>query len=110
VTGPVGVRDGASNRPERQTALRAHRRAGHEVPASLRVERLGRHVEAVVGPDDRAGFDRDLREALWVAQRLEHARPLAIVEADVAHGAVLEGQTEIVRADDLDIGDVNEWG
>jgi hypothetical protein len=46
-------------------------RVADPVFAGLFVERLGCHVEAVVGPDDRAVFDRDAREALGVAQRLE---------------------------------------
>jgi hypothetical protein len=83
-------------------------RVADPVFAGLFVERLGRHVEAVVGPDERAVLDRDAREALGVAQRLEHAVPLAIDEADVADDAVLEGQAKPVLADDLDSSDVND--
>jgi len=74
------------------------------VPASLCVERLGRHVEAV-GPDDRAELfvDTDFSEPRRVVQRFEDATPLVVVERDVAHGAVLEREAQFVRADDFDV-------
>jgi hypothetical protein len=76
--------------------------------AGFFVEWLGGHVQAVVGPDDRAEFNGDPSEALRVAQRLEHALPLGVVERDVADGAVLEGQPQLMVADDLDRDDGNK--
>lgn len=72
------------------------------------VERLGRHVQSIVGPDDRAKFDRDSREALGVAQRLEYAFPLAIGKADIADDAILEREAQSILAYDLDAGDGDE--
>ena len=83
-------------------------RSADLVFAGFFVQRLGCHVQAVLGPDDRTEFDRNLGEALGVAQRLEYAFPLAIGEADVANDAVLEREAQSILADDLDAGDGDE--
>ena len=69
---------------------------------SVRLSRLS------VRPDERAEFNGDLRKALRIAQRLEHAVPLTVGEADVAHGAILEREAQLVLADHLDAGDGNK--
>lgn len=84
-------------------------RAADPVCAGLLVQRLGRHVEAV-GPDDGAALrvDADLGKEALVGKRLGDAPPLATVECHVAGDPVLEGEAQLVVADDLDCGDVDE--
>jgi hypothetical protein len=71
---------------------------GNPAAAGFFVQRLGRHVEPIVGPDDGAGFNGDAREALRVAQRLENALPFGLVECDVTDGPVRERQAQCMVA------------
>lgn len=103
--GPCRQARGGSAVPRRSAANRWSRR---RVLACLGIQRLGRHVEAVVRPDDRPGFNSDLREPGRVLERLEHAPPLALGEAHVADRPVLEAQAQLVLADHLDLGHVHE--
>jgi hypothetical protein len=94
------------------SALVLRRPDGRRTPLPrFLIERLRGHIE-IAGPDDRPELriDPDLREKIGVAQRCEHATPLAFVERDVADDAVLERQTQLVIADHLDVGDVDQWG
>ena len=54
------------------------------------VERLGSHVELLLGPHDRAVFDGDARKPAWVSQRLKDPMPFPVSEGDISDGAVLK--------------------
>jgi hypothetical protein len=73
------------------------------------VQRLGSHVDAV-GPDDGADLrvNPDLGEESLVGQWLEHTAPLASGEVDIAHESVLEGEAQLVIADDIYASDINK--
>ena len=66
-----------------------------EVAARFVVEGLWRHI-GTVGPCNRPqfGIDRDPREVLGIAERLEDPAPLAGLEVDIADGSVCEGQPQ----------------
>lgn len=51
------------------------------VPAGLRIQRLGSHVESV-RPGDRSelAVDKDLGKNGWIPERLEHAGPVAVLK------------------------------
>lgn len=87
----------------------ASRRRVREVLTSFRVERLRSHVDAI-GPCNRppVGIDPDEGEVGGIAQRLEDTAPVAPAEVDVAHRAVLEAQTQLELANNLDSDDVHE--
>jgi hypothetical protein len=77
--------------------------------ANPRVERLGREVCAV-GPHDRAEFlvHNDRAEVSRITKRLEDSSPVPRGEVDLALRSVLKRQPELVVADDLDRGDMNQ--
>ena len=73
------------------------------------VERLGGHVEPIIGPHDGAVRHGNARESVRVAQWFEHAAPLMLGERHIADGAILKEQPESVLADHGDTGYVYEW-
>lgn len=81
----------------------------HSVLRGPFVKSLWCHVDAV-GPDNGAdlGVNADLGEEGLVGERLEHATPVAPGEVDVADEPVLEGEAQLVIADDFDAGHINE--
>jgi hypothetical protein len=73
------------------------------------MQRLRRHVEFMLRPDERPSCDRHLRKGAGIAERFEHSLPLPSLIADVPDGAVLEQEAKLVLADHSDAGDVDEW-
>jgi len=75
----------------------------------LLIKRLRSHIQPV-WPDQGANLavHPNLRELLRIAQRLEYPAPLLVLKSDIADSPVFEGETQLVVADDLDVGDVNQ--
>ena len=77
--------------------------------AQPRAERLRGQVGAVRPRDDaQLRIDAHLREVVGIAERLEDAAPVAAGELDFADGPVSERKPQLVRGEDLDVGDVGE--
>jgi hypothetical protein len=73
------------------------------------VECLGCHVDAV-GPGDGADLrvDAGLGEEGLIGEWLEHASPVTPSEVDIADEPILKGEAQLVVADYLNAGHVNE--
>jgi hypothetical protein len=73
------------------------------------VKSLWCHVDAV-GPDDGAdlGVNANLGEEGLVGEWLEHTTPVTLGEVDVADEPVLECEAQLMIADHLDAGHINE--